>query len=347
MANLKTITMIFLSVILFIELSIANSSQTLSVTDVEELITQIEAAENRLNNVRIKAEVWQEQASSPDGPWEQAKSYVQATSWLDGRSKDKGKVNVHSEISRISLADSEDYEHREQSYTASYDGQAGRLLFHKDGKKGQPQPAEHARIMDSVPQIVRGIGTGLVTSRRFTLNYFFVDAYKDAPSSFSQWLKMFIQPEAQNLAADFGQEYKFVPETYEGVESVRFTIKAQADEAPSVEMHFWFDPNRGFALLGHENVRYKEPDNKFVDTRIKVTKLEKVDDGIWWPVEGAIESDRQIREGVYARTVFRALNVVANDPDFDNDIFTIPFPEGTRVHDELADKTYVVGDEDK
>jgi len=35
--------------------------------------------------------------------------------------------------------------------------------------------------------------------------------------------------------------------------------------------------------------------------------------------------------------------VVANDPNFDETIFTVPFPDGYLIDDKVAGKKYIVG----
>ena len=45
----------------------------------------------------------------------------------------------------------------------------------------------------------------------------------------------------------------------------------------------------------------------------------------------------------YNRIVYRASNVVANDPNFDESIFTVPFPEGYLIDDKVTGKKYRIG----
>jgi hypothetical protein len=44
----------------------------------------------------------------------------------------------------------------------------------------------------------------------------------------------------------------------------------------------------------------------------------------------------------WRKFVYRASTVIANDPNFDESIFTVPFPKGYRVEDKITGKTYVV-----
>ena len=46
----------------------------------------------------------------------------------------------------------------------------------------------------------------------------------------------------------------------------------------------------------------------------------------------------------WKRIVYRASNVVANDPNFDENIFTVPFPEGYLIDDKVNGVKYRVGE---
>jgi hypothetical protein len=78
---------------------------------------------------------------------------------------------------------------------------------------------------------------------------------------------------------------------------------------------------------------------------VKVTKLEKVSPGIWWPVE-IIDVSRPYENGKpWRKVVYLASNVVVNDPNFDESIYTVPFPKGYLIDDKVTGKKYKVGEE--
>ncbi len=110
-----------------------------------------------------------------------------------------------------------------------------------------------------------------------------------------------------------------------------------------LSISWWLDPSRGFALLGHDNIRIREDGSERVSTRIRVTKLKEAAPGVWWPMEAYGESRLSKPGEPYSRTVYRASSVVANDPNFDEAIFTVPFPEGYLIDDQIAGKKYRVG----
>ena len=107
---------------------------------------------------------------------------------------------------------------------------------------------------------------------------------------------------------------------------------------------YWLDPARGFALLGHDNISIRKDGSEQVSTRIRVTKLKEVTPGMWWPIEATLISSPLKPGDPYSRTVYRASNVVANDPNFDESIFTVPFPDGYLIDDKVSGRKYRVGE---
>jgi hypothetical protein len=86
----------------------------------------------------------------------------------------------------------------------------------------------------------------------------------------------------------------------------------------------------------------KVNDVEHVVSEIRVNKLQEVASGVWWPMEATVESEPRDPNTPYKRTVYRALKVVANDPNFGESVFTPAFPKGYRVDDKVTGKKYVV-----
>jgi hypothetical protein len=101
-----------------------------------------------------------------------------------------------------------------------------------------------------------------------------------------------------------------------------------------------FDPHRGFALL-----RYERLVQDFVFMRISVDKLAEAAPGIFYPIIGTYETMSQ--KGPIERSTLSVTSVVANDPKFDESVFTIRWPAGTVVQDTIKDVTYTAGADDK
>jgi len=331
----KSLVLVITLFVLIIDITRADNSQViLSAEEVKHLISKIEDAEKSLLNIKVESEAWMEESPSPSGPWERTPVHVTATSWFSELSKSKARVDVHSEISKVRDGNSGSYSYTEQNYTASYDGQFGKIIYHKYGNVGKPLYIKRGEVLSDAPRIFNGRRTGAVTGLRFTTNYFFAD--RPDRESFSQYFKIAISPEA--LEAD---AFEIVREEYNDIQCIKFSLK----KSKSFRMTWWFDPSRGFALLKYENIRILENRSEMLDSRITIGKLKKIGDNIWWPVEGTIESDRRKSGEPYQRTVYRASKVVANDPNFDEAVFTVPFPDGYLIDDQVAGRKYTVGEE--
>ena len=332
--KLMNVILVVFLLISTVDTSRANSLKViLSAEEVSRLIPEIEAAEKRLLNIRIDSEAWMEEATSPSGPWERTRVHVTATSWFNGLPKNKSRVDIHSEILRVRYEDLDNYSYIEQNYTASYDGEFGRIIYHKYGNVGNPSYVKRGTVLSKAPSIFNGRRTGVVTGLRFTTNYFFAD--RTDIESFSQYFKIAISPKALEL-----DSFEFVREEYDGIDCIRFSFKG----SKSVRMSWWFDPSRGFALLEYKKIRKNEEGVEFTAERIKVNKLKKVLDDIWWPVEGTVESYKHKQGESYTRTVYRASNVVANDSNFDESIFYVSFPGGYLIDDKVTGRKYRVGE---
>ncbi len=110
-------------------------------------------------------------------------------------------------------------------------------------------------------------------------------------------------------------------------------------------LHGRFIPSRGFALLRLDDSREDQDGNESVKSSINVTKLEEVAKNIWWPMEAYFVRCPSEIDKPWTRIVYHASKVVANDPNFDESIFTIPFPDGYLIDDKVSGKKYRVGEE--
>jgi hypothetical protein len=111
------------------------------------------------------------------------------------------------------------------------------------------------------------------------------------------------------------------------------------------DVSYWLDPAHGFALRGKKSIAKYEDGHEEIAHFVKVTKLKETAPGIWWPME-VVSVSRPYEDGKpWRRYVYRASNVVANDPNFDESIFTVPFPDGYSIDDQVTGRKYVVGQE--
>ena len=310
------------------------SKLILSVEDVNALIPEIEAVERRLINLKVESEAWVETKADLSDPcelWQRTTIYVASTAWFDGRPKGKARIDVHKQVTKW-IDGAAPY--AERSYSLGFDGHYGRVVNHTTGHSGKTFPSKKGERLPHAPKQLRAKWLGTCTGWQFSNIFFFNDEEEDM--SFSRFFRTAISPAALEAKA-----FEVALEEFEGVECIIFGT----GEKKWGHISYWLDPSRGFALLGHDNISIREDSSEWVSTRIRVNKLKEVTPGIWWPMEAYVESDPLNPGEPYTRTVYRASNVVANDPNFDENIFTVPFPEGYLIDDQVVGRKYKVGQE--
>jgi hypothetical protein len=109
---------------------------------------------------------------------------------------------------------------------------------------------------------------------------------------------------------------------------------------------WWLDPSRRFALLGYEHTNIRGGREWPLES-MRVVQLKEILPNIWWPTEATLISGPKKLGSLYRKTVYKASSVVANDPKFDNTVFTISLPQGYLIDDQVKGLKYRVGAEDE
>ena len=313
------------------------SKSSLSVEDVNALIPVIEGAEERrFLSLEIESEAWGETKTSlsdPCEPWQRTPIYVSCNGWFNGSPEGRARVDVHKEVFRWRDGPAP---YGESSYSVGFDGKHGRVVHYTRGHSGKTFPLKEAKLLADAPEQLRVNFLRICTGARYSFQFFFSDEDKDEGRTFSRFFKAAISPAALEAKA-----FEVALEEFQGVECIKFGSGNQKWG----HITYWLDPARGIALLGHDNISIREDGSERVSTRIRVTKLKEVAEGIWWPME-ATSISSPIKPGdPYSRTVYRASDVVANDPNFDENVFTVPFPDGYLIDDQVAGIKYRVGED--
>jgi hypothetical protein len=303
----------------------------LSPQDVNAIIPEIEAAEKSIHNLKIDEESWVEERSSVSDTWKRTPTYLSCTAWMDGKPKGKIKADVHKKNQKWLDGAAPYLEH---SYSVSFDGTNTKSIENTTGHSGKTWPKMEGEISSGLSEnkiMYSWIGW------QFTTNFFFSNDEKG--NTFSRLFRAAISKEA--LAA---KAFEIAYEEKGGILCLKFGSRPTKRGSQA----WWFDPERGFALIAYLRTSIDGNGVEHIMSDIKVNKLKEVAKGVWWPMEATIESE--IRDPIllrdpnapYKRTVYRALNVVANDPNFDESVFAMTFPEGYRIDDKVTGKTYVV-----
>jgi len=309
------------------------SKSVLSTKEVKALIPQIERAERSLLNIKIESEAWVEtktKLSDPCEPWEQTPIYISSTAWFDGLPNSKARFDVHKEVLEWQEGAAP---YVEESYSIGFDGHQGRLAKHTSGHSGQTHHIKTGKVLAEAPEALRTGWSNAFTGGRFSL-YFFFNNDREF-NLLSQFVSKITSAELVKL-----NSFEFTVEAFQAVECIKIDSTFDRQIA---RMTIWLDPSHGFALRGYELINTREDGSEWLVSRIRVTKLKEVCAGVWWPIEAYAESGPSRPGKPYRRFVYRASNVVANDPNFDEKIFTVPFRDGYLIDDKVRGVNYRVG----
>jgi len=344
--KVKVMCVLFLPFFLFL-VSQVIAKETASELSVEELKTvaqSMRAVEDALLNVRIDSNSWVEQGHSSSGPWERTPVCFSTTAFFEKISSPRARVDVHKDVARWENGAAP---YLEQSYSASFDGVQGRRKEISSSYGGKTFDRDRGFILPEAPWQLTGFGrvTGIDASLFFH--------YRDMPEPFPKRFSVSFEGAADpnyflSVLAAADPKYlnrkplkhKVVIEELRGIQCIKAACMGD-----SFRNEWWFDPGRGFALLRHDDLRVDQHGNERIKSSINVTKLEQVAENIWWPMEVYFVRCPRENGKPWKRIVYRASNVVANDPNFDESVFTVPFPNGYLIDDKVAGIKYTIGQE--
>jgi len=306
-----------------------NANQYASINSVEmliqnpkELIAQIETAEKNLLNLMVESELWIEERSSLSDPWVQTPQYCSSTAWFGEHGGLRRRIDVHKEVLGWKRATTASY--TEDSYSIGFDGREGREVFHTTGSHGKAFGLKRGRRISVVPQKLRNPWVATYTGTYFSFHFHFENNTR--VRSFSNLFRM-----ALSSTSEAVKSLKVAVEKYNGTPC----IKIESGEQSGSHSTWWLDPSRGFVLLGYEEARELADGSVEVTRSFQVAKLKQIASDIWYAVEVLGESVPLAIDLPYTRYIYHASNVVANNPKFDENVFTIPFPEGYSIDDQV------------
>ncbi len=345
MNNLKFVTVLLLT-FSFLPSSISAEETTsqLSTQEIENIAQMMRAVEDTLLNVRIDSNSWVEQGPSSSGPWERTPVCFSTTAFFGQISSSRARIDFHKSV--LEWKDGA-APYLEKSYSVSFDGEQGRRKEISSSYNEMTFARDTGAILSEANYELTSYGriTGIEAS------FFFHRRGMPEPFSkrFSTDFEAVADPNAY-LSALAAVDSKYLNVKPCKVEVVFDELRGMqcikvASIGDPLLQQWWFAPNRGFALLRFDDLRKDQDRNEQVNSSINVTKLEEVAEDIWWPMEAYfVESPREAGKP-WKRIVYQASKVVANDPNFDDSVFTIDFPTGYKVNDEITGTNYVVGQE--
>jgi hypothetical protein len=295
-------------------------------SELDKIHNAIKSAEERVLNIRVDSECWREKWDPNNGKWtKDSKEYISCTSWFDGVPKSKTRVDVHKEI--LKWVDGA-APYAEDVYSLGFDGQSGRKVHHRSGPINETFEMREAYITPESSKVLYSPWFNVATGARFSL---FLHN-----NSSGVWMSDYFEVPDTGVV---NPRFELKHEKFEGVECVKYGTGFH----PGVgEQAYWFDPTRGYALIGTKHVNIRNDGTEWLIELIKVRELREVSKGIWWPTKATAEGEDP-RTGELFRSVYQASNVVINDPAFDEEVFTVPIPSGYYVEDQTSNVSYGSG----
>jgi hypothetical protein len=322
-------------VVAIIGIQKTQASEPIPLVQIKEYGRQIKVIEKKLNNLKVCSEVQLEKSKNPKDPcevWQETPVSVISIMWSDGQPGGKIRIDVNKQAleGRSATGELEDYS--EHSFSNSFDGATGRGIFNSGGFLGRAVPINEGVIWAERPRSLDDSWSRRYTGREFTMNFFILNSQGTRLSD------LFVLAEDPNSTVM--KCFDFSLGNINGTECIKISSKATA--AQNWNKRWWLDPARGFALLRYEHIHINEDKTETFRKLIKVQELREVSEGVWWPINATCITE-PLRSGEdYIRMKYHASCVVANNPNFDNNIFTIRFPKGCKVDDTVSQKNYIV-----
>jgi hypothetical protein len=343
--KVKVIYVVFLAFVFLVnDITAEETRPELSVEEVKTVAQSMRAVEDALLNVRIESNAWVEEGPSSSGPWQRTPVSWSTTAYYGKISSNQARIDFHKDVVRWENGAAP---YLQRSYSVSFDGVQGRRKEISSSYSGKSFDRHRGRILPEEPIHLRA--SNEITGIEASLFFY----YRNMPAPFPKRFSVSFEGAADpnyflSVLAAADPKYlnrkplksKVVIEELAGIQCIKGACMGD-----SFRQEWWFDPNRGFALLRFDDLRKDKAGNEQIKSSINVTKLEKVAENIWWPMEAYFVNCPRETDKAWKRIVYRASKVVANDPKFDESIFTVPFPDGYLIDDKVRGIKYRVGQE--
>jgi len=281
---------------------------------LQKLRRGIEENEGKLQNLRVEGgcqrATWNEQAQKWDYSGEES-----VTAWYLPAATGKVRIDYHEFVAPIENG-SEPFV--VETFTRAYDGYINQTLF---TKRGSPL----SQTLSPVGELSAKRFLGFVNNSSTGWGY---SIYGAGELLGAATLSVLFTPTARQYGELLATETNF-----NGASCIKLQWRIEAQS-----MTWYFDPSRNYALIGGERVK-----DGLIRENWTTDRLLEPEPGIYYP--GAVESFSLYSASGQPkyRCRFEATDVIVNDPNLSNDIFTIRWPKGTLVQDKILGTTYTVG----
>jgi hypothetical protein len=281
---------------------------------ISELAQTISAAEGRLKNLSVTASYAGEIAQKFGDHWDDEGSGM-LTAWFSGAPG--GKLRINYDRQRA-LWVGGPVPFTDEQFDDAFNGRERRLLWFRSGSSRNPDFHLRGRL-----EAVRQLGFNSFATGWGASIYGVLDG--DNPETLSNAILTASRIGTAQLA--------IASEAYGGINCVTLSILRHGN----VTTKWYFDPDSQYALKRQENFSA----NGKLTCDLVVEQLANPSPGIFYPMKSTRNDFQDGRP--WRRYQYKAGTVVANDPKFSDDIFTIKWPPHTSVYDTLADVVFTVG----
>src|SRR5665213_569426 len=270
--------------------------------NLDALISHLKAIPRKLINQRLTASCIEEKLAADGTTWNRTPVETQEDVYLDGMPGGKARIDCHKQVG-VWIAGAAPY-YSNDAFSAAFNGKNGTTLT--------PRIAEGSFLPGPPPLLDAGDGSMAATG--FSI-YYWDRRNKRGLGEF-----------LENIDRRFTT---VTPEIHDGVQTIRIEISNSR-----FSEKFWLDPARGYSLLAHIITNTYPDGTTLGRSRGQVTKLIEAAPNVWFPAEAFQEFGPT--DGTRTRVVFNGSNIVANDKNFDESIFTIAFAPGVVVDDRVS-----------
>jgi hypothetical protein len=283
-----------------------------------QLAKGIAESEKKLLNLRVDGRSRSELWDATESGWKYA-GEMEVTAWYPGVPGGKVRIEVHKDVA-IWIDGAAPF--AQESYAIAYNGHISQRLQRSVGTPVQQHQDLRGKVGPKRSEEVAG--GNWASGWAYSLYGFWDRAGKRLSSVFDS--KDFV------LAAQEAQ--------YEGVKCIQLTAAG-----PREHYTWYLDPARGYAILGYERMTPQSP--HAVLSRLVMEQFVQAAPGIYYPSKGFAENF--LPDGTpFARSLYEASKVLANDPSFSEEVFTIKWPAGVTILDETTGNIITVeGDENE
>jgi RNA polymerase sigma factor (sigma-70 family) len=290
---------------------------------LDDLIAAIARTERQFTNVHVKNfDATVEERTQLQTGWEPTPRHFAGSAWYGAERNGPQRVYFASRVLpwKDGLAPT-----IEEVLDVSTDGHVVQALTLASGSGGHMDRMRRARLGVGTSPFLLPDGTRNYTGVGYTLQYVAHDNPLGLTGDPHPLASTFLRAvrDAGHIRPDLARQ------TVDGVNAVRVRL--------SLGLHtltWWFDPNRGFALIKVLTVA-STPGGSTETEELDILALQPVGGGIWFPVI-AVRTNAMVPRSPRpdSRITYRAAEATVNDPAFDPAVLNPPIPNGWIVYDD-------------